>query len=130
MALMEFREPNQAKWQGSRPGHNGVQVFEGIHTIALGWVLIYTVPVGQTLYLTHAAINGAFNGSATLYLGVYDTTPVIVQYLFGAYKQMNFSSSFCNANYWPPIEIPAGYTIQAAQSGNIGMTVTLHGWAE
>jgi len=56
MALMKFREPNQVKWVGVRPGHNGTQIIrsQGADNAT---VELYLVPVGQTFYLCSASLG-------------------------------------------------------------------------
>ena len=128
--LMDFREPNQVKWVGARPGHNGTQVLAGVRTAVLNWTILYTVPAGKTLFLTHTFLSSSNAISSTILMAVYDTTPVLWQYLLGNYSQTNTSTPPTIANYWPPIEIPTGYTVQIYQVIDCGLMGTIHGWEE
>jgi len=57
MALMKFREANQVKWVGVRPGHNGTFVSAQGMCDAVAWVTFYTVPANKWLFITHSFLT-------------------------------------------------------------------------
>ena len=130
MSDMHFREPNQVKWQGSRPGHNGTQILVGLEIAALNWSIVYTVPAGQKLFLTQAFLGVGGNATSAVYLGVYDDTPVLIHRLAGGWRQINQTWPGFHLNYWPPLELLAGYSIRYSQSVNTSIIVAIHGWTE
>ena len=130
MALMKFREPNQVKWIGSRPGHNGTQVLASTNADS-ALATVYLVPVGKTFYLCYAGINYSAVAAGMAYMDIRDDGGVRIAYLYNeviiaAGEGKAFASSF-----WPPIELLAGYTVRLA-SGAAGLTVhgVVHGWYE
>ena len=81
MALMTFREPNQVKWVGSRPGHNGTQIF-GYALATNAVATCYFAPAGKAGYiygLDLAASSGANPGLASLQ--IWDAVPAFVSQL-------------------------------------------------
>ena len=130
MSDMHFRAPNQAKWMGTRPGHNGVQVFLGAEVALVVPTSFYTVPAGQTLYLTFAFLGRANPIAANLSLSVYDDTPVLWQHIFHTHMLLNDPSPPHIASFWPPIEIPAGYHLYYNQNVNALLSYCIHGWVE
>ena len=127
---MHFREPNQVKWVGSRPGHNGTQVLvqgaaeNNTHTF-------YTVPVGQTFYWTFAAISYVGLAAGAVSLTIYDNLAAFVCYVAGDILVAAVNTPGRAFNMCPPLEIPAGYTIRLT-SGAIGLRIRciIHGWVE
>jgi len=79
MAYATFREPNQVKWVGVLPGHNGEQVIA--QAVAdNSTVIAYTVPAGKILLLSHftsCVFNNA-GGIGTAYGYVRDNLGVEV----------------------------------------------------
>lgn len=130
MALMKWRELNQVKWVGVRPGHNGTQVLKENY-VSNATLVLHTVTAGKTLYLCSA--YASYYISATGIIGrlfVRDVADFTV-YSFsicnsGALGQMESTPS-----YNPPIEIPAGYDI-CLISGAASMVIRagIHGWEE
>lgn len=85
MAIMKFREPNQVKWQGMRPGHNGTQII-GYKAIINNIADVYVatgVKVAEITYMGLSANSGANAGIATLQLWddgpAYLNTLMIIQ---------------------------------------------------
>lgn len=130
MAFMEFREPNQVKWVGVRPGHNGEQVLE--YAIAQNSTpILYTVPAGKVFYLCGYSLNTWDTvGVATLRLVIYDDTPAAWKYLQYLISSANSGQSITKS-YWPPLEIPSGYSVRL-ESAVATATVrgSIHGWVE
>jgi len=130
MALMKFRESNQVRWQGSRPGHNGTQVLENGATALLVPTSFYTVTALKTFYLTHAVLYNSINLTTNIYLDIYDTTPVFWRRLLGGRPFLNAANVSINASYWPPIEVPTGYFFYLFQAANAGIAAVIAGWEE
>ena len=130
MALMKFREPNQVKWIGTRPGHDGTQVLaRGAADSAT--TVLYTVPVGNTFYLCHSMMGYGAIAAGIAVFEIQDLVPVRVVDLFYDTLVAGIAGNSKNASYWPPIEIPAGYRIVVVSSA-VGLTVhgTVFGWVE
>ena len=129
MSDMYFREPNQVKWMGSRPGHNGTQVLE--HASATNaTVIVYTVPGAHTLFLTHTILDIYSTGISTAYLSIYNAVPALVIHIHLSRVQTNRELSL-NNSYWPPIEIPAAYSVRVQSSAATNIAeATIHGWVE
>jgi len=130
MALMKFREPNQVKWQGVRPAHNGTQVLE-TDVVVSGTKILYTVAAGKILYLTHAYLGvGLITAIGIGYLWIRDSTPTNL-YLLGVVRSITDTPSGPSFPcYWPPIEIPATYDIAVIATANLEIHATIHGWVE
>ena len=130
MALMKFREPNQVKWVGSRPGHNGTQVAE--HGIANNaGVIFYTVTVGKTLYLTFYSFSISTSGvTAESHFSIYTDGAVHYLYLHSVVPPAAWQN-LCSGTFNPPLEIPAGYYFRLFASG-VAATLqgSIVGWEE
>ena len=123
-----FREPNQVKWVGVRPGHNGEQILEGIIVGAINFTAIYTVPADKMFFMTYAALSNILNIGGNAYLCIYDDTPAIWRVLFGFLNILNVPAPGPVATFNPPIELAAGYSIRVYQSALIGAIASVHGW--
>jgi len=130
MSLMNFREPNQVKWVGVRPAHNGIQI-QKQGEAENGIVIIHTVTSGRTFYLT--SVSWSANSSQTAVnfcLGVRNTSDVFVYDIcavfFRAVGQVGWGLTFN-----PPLEIPSGYDIYVHSSA-VGASAKafIHGWED
>ena len=130
MSAMAFREPNQVKWVGIRPGHNGSQVFK-YASATNGVTIVHTVTAGKTLYLVTASIMSLSNQASNGFIGVRNGADVDQGYLchvigaaLGGYPSPLWYSM-------PPLELPAGWDVYV-QSGAAGFTAigTIFGWEE
>lgn len=130
MAFMEFREPNQVQWIGSRPAHNGEQAY-GHGVVTNGTATIYTVPAGVALYITNFWSNTWAGGAGGVgAMVIYDTTPAIWYELSRAKVQSSFTSGIA-AGFPFPIEVPAGYTIRLySANANCTQYGGFAGWVE
>lgn len=129
MAVMGFREPNQVKWTGTRPGHNGTQVVASAQASG-NTQLLYTVPAGNTLYLCSAWIS--YDGGAAGRGLMYINTPGAVRWLVPASAHITANGSYVyGMTYWPPLEVPAGYLIYST-SAVVGCLLSgnIFGWVE
>lgn len=128
--MMNFREQNQVKWVGTRPGHNGVQVLER-NTANNGTTVIYTVPAGKTLYLvnwTLAFFAGGVTGDARMC--IWDTTPAIWKFLAFMTVAVNDADNMELSTPFP-VEVPAQYTIRVSNfAAGHWTTGLIHGWVE
>ena len=130
MSDMHFREPNQVKWQGSRPAHNGNQVLEYLEDGINNYTELYEVTAGKVLYLTYAGVFTRANTTNLCYLAIFDDTPVLWRIIGGTFVITANSVMNWSANFWPPIEVPSEYTIQKFNSANVLTVGTIHGWEE
>jgi len=130
MALMTYREPNQVKWQGTRPGHDGTQF--AIKALPItGTVVMHTVLAGTVYYLCSVSV-GVFVAAVgqvwfSLDLGGVDQYicgPIVVMTLDGAIPAL----STC---FNPPLECTVGWKLYASATG-VGLTgaVSAFGWYE
>jgi len=130
MALMKFREPNQVKWRGVKPAHNGTQVLVAGDANNVENIF-YTVPAGKIYYLHGFSLQCTPNITAGSYLAVYNTTPALwlrLAYLDGflGTQVPIFSSSF---SY--PLEIPSLYTFRIKSNvAGFWARTTIFGWLE
>ena len=130
MALTTFREPNQVRWFGVRPAHRGTQVIkDGIVTSA-ATATIHTV-AGTMFYLCgYSALCWGQTYSLPTFLEIYDGVPAIWKTLLRGAQSAN-SAQWLSKNYWPPLEIPTGYTIKVRCTlDDHGIHVCIDGWEE
>ena len=130
MSDMHFREPNQVKWMGTRPGHNGVQVLaSGPATDAT--VIIYTVPAGQRFYLCGwQMINwGTVYGDGA-FLYIYTAVPAIHRELARGINAVQIPLVICRDLVYP-IEIAANYSVRLfSNAATCIANVDINGWTE
>jgi len=130
MSLMNFREPNQVKWVGVRPAHNGEQIIRS-GSITGGTYLLYTVPSGKVFYLTYwdAVAHGSNVGYGVIL--VRDTSDVN-QYNIANFQTSNSTTELvkcCSLFY--PIEIPGGWDICLySDNASYRIRATIRGWIE
>lgn len=130
MADVEYREPNQVKWLGYRPGHRGDQVIE-YNNVSNGNQTVYTVPSGKTFFLTGWTFTA--NASATgvnAFFNLRNAGGGLVlrwHYIhFDAVGQVEDSRGLMF-----PIEIPEDYYIEIATSAaTVDAHCTVWGWVE
>jgi len=130
MALMKFREQNQVRWQGVRPAHDGTQrVGDATATAAAAQVLL--VGAGKIFYLCTAMMGFSAIAAGWCDLAVNTAIPALWHRLLVDYVAAAASGITKSITFWPPLEIPAGYTIDVA-SGAAGLTVygAVFGWEE
>ena len=130
MSDMHFREPNQVKWMGTRPGHNGEQVIEN-NTANNATAIVYTVPAGKTLFLTTAVLAG-FGTAASInnFGSIYDSTPAQWREIGRLPVFANGGTAYA-ASFNPPLEVPTGYTVRITSGvASCWAYLTIHGWVE
>lgn len=130
MGMMGYREANQVNWFGSRPGHNGTQVFAFLQDNLLADTPFYTVPAGETLFLTYAFIGARQAVVTILGVNIYTAVPGLWQWLCQYRNEVGSGNRCISQNFWPPIEVPAGYTIRKSSTAACDSAAIIHGWAE
>ena len=126
MALMEFREPNQVKWMGSRPGHNGAQKLIKIETAVPA--LLYTVSAGTTFFLTSYFFGITSNGIGASDLQVRNAADAIQYYLGWVISYTSNPGNKVGMSFPFPIEIPAGWDFYT--SATLNTLGFIAGWEE
>ena len=101
------REPNQVKWVGVRPGHNGEQVFEEFYGNV--GAEFYVVPAGKLLFLFdwHLGVSGAAGGSS--FLLIRTVLDAHYRYLALCSGHVTSAGGSTSQNLWVPIEVEAGF---------------------
>ena len=130
MALMGFREFNQARWVGIRPGHRGTQVLLDIN-VAPGTVEIIDGTQTTITYLTDWSLGMGRNVSAKTDMFITTNANVHVCTLAYIGTMTNHPSAVAIQALQYPIELPAGYKVKVTVVG-VGSDVKgyLHGWEE
>ena len=130
MALMKFREPNQVRWVGSRPAHNGTQL-TAVKVVTDAEGTIYTVPVGETLFLCSMNAVIPVVAAGTVFMNIY--TDAAAVYFYGMQESILAAQGgiYRYFTFWPPMELPSSYYIRIG-SGAAGLTVraSIFGWVE
>ena len=125
MAILH-REPNQVKWIGVRPGHNGEQVIEGDTAVNV-LKTIYTVPADKILLLNNyvATIYCAAGGNGSVM--IYNAVPALYRTLVLMPATAN-DNGFVSVSFPMPIELSEGFSIRAlTTAANIDLWVTING---
>jgi len=130
MALMKFREPNQVKWQGVRPAHNGTQVLDRA-SATNGTTTIYTVPAGNVFYLCYVSLGYYAMAAGTVQIVIRDSTAALRAMLYSDLLTGGFDGIGKASNFWPPVELDALWTVKISSSAP-GLSVhgTVFGWVE
>ena len=130
MSAMNFREPNQVKWVGVRPAHNGEQL--AINNNAQGTTItMYTVPTDQVAFVDLMVVTLDCN-AANHISGVYveDSGGTIIYRIIGTYVR-DISTRVYPISFYPPLELPSGYQIIiSSDSSDLITRVFIHGWVE
>jgi len=130
MAAMAFREPNQVKWMGIRPGRNGTQIANS-SSANNSTTVMWTVSAGKTGFLTYFSFSWRFTATGqTVWLVVRNAADVeqysLILVASGAGDQGANSCAFAF-----PIEIPAGYDIAVvSDTAGAAAKATIIGWEE
>jgi len=130
MALMSFREANQMLWRGVRPAHNGTQVIAQKAADNLT-ATIYTVGVGETLYLCSATMGFVAIAAGQAIVQLINAAPVWTVYAFYDVILAGSEGRTQTRSYWPPVEMSAGSTITVQSVGaGLNLRASIHGWVE
>ena len=130
MSAMSYREPNQVKWVGIRPGHNGTQI--AISQVAVNaTAIVYAVPAGKTFYLSHAQLNFYSVLAAITFLLYVRNAADVAQYNIISLASGVAGHLAVPCVFNPPIEIPALWDIVVSSNSLSGNAYAfIHGWAE
>jgi len=130
MALMKFREPNQVKWVGSRPGHNGTLSIKS--TVAENEVdVFYTVGAGDTFYLVGWSCGIRNAAAAVANVAFFMGIGGVGTYYFLLDRVPVDDGSRLAGNFYPPMECPAGTTFSASSPAlNVSVMASIWGWVE
>lgn len=130
MALMEFREPNQVRWTGSRPAHRGTQIIKQFGVIS-GTAIVHTVTAGKVFYLCECLLSTFNSVSSYGYGFIRDGADALIRRIIAMRVQAGSTFVGPHNTFWPPIEIPAGYDICVLSSAlAIEYKLSIHGWEE
>ena len=111
------REPNQVKWIGVRPGHNGEQILLPIDTAVNADV--YTVPADKMLLLFDWHLGGVRAIGFTGHLYVYDDTPVVIASIATVSSEVGEPGTSTSNALWVPIELPEDYAIKVVTAKQV-----------
>ena len=130
MAKMTFREDNQVKRVGTRPGHEGTQVAKYNRTTP-ALALIHTVTAAKTFYLCSASLGSDQLAAGESYLAYRDAADLNTVIFLIDLSTATIPHPACVITFWPPLEIPALYDIYVA-SGAAGTRAYgfVFGWEE
>ena len=130
MSAMNFREPNQARWLGVRPAHNGEQLV-AYNITTNDDRSIYQVPSGKTAYITSmiiTATSGSVGGNVQV--NYTDSANNLIKRLVNHFFRVTGNIAF-SVSFNPPLELINQQRIRAYSNANDAtITVFLHGWEE
>ena len=130
MSDMYFREPNQVKWIGSRPGHNGVQVYYDHNTSVIGELLLVPASVTLRRYLTYYDVTLNEAVASWAQLRVYNGLDVL-QWSFASIRNgVNAGTGAKVGCFNPPFELPVGWYIVTYLSAIVTFEASILGWEE
>ena len=109
MAIVH-REPNQVKWIGVRPGHNGEQIIAN-NDVNNATVIVYTVPANKILLLNGFNCNCWASAASTGSIEWWDAVPILYRRIAKFSSQIN-SVYFGGNDYTMPLELAAGHSIR------------------
>ena len=105
------REPNQVKWIGVRPGHNGEQVLVAIDTAVN--VVVYTVAADTLLFLYDWHYGGNRNLAFGSILQIFDDGDNVNATIGYITSDASNPGTNMAQNLWVPIELVEGWYIKA-----------------
>lgn len=132
MTMMSHREDNMARWSGVRPAHRGTQIAKSLNNVVNTTSTLHTVTAGKVLYLCSWSLQ-TYGAAAPweLALLVRDTGDVLQYEICRISINTANSSRGSAGQFWPPLEIPAGYDVcvwdSTAASWSHGF---IFGWEE
>ena len=103
------REPNQVKWVGVRPGHNGEQILVKIELA--GNAIVYTVPANKILFLFDWHIGIARGVAGAAELQIRDDAAAIHAYLSYVTSAAGYTGTNATQNLWVPHELIEAWDI-------------------
>ena len=130
MALMKFREPNQVKWMGLRPGHNGTQV-RGYISVDNADAIVYTVPADKTFYLCSLTLGYLALAAGVAEISLRNAADAFLCNFLRDVIVATSSGRSQSLTFWPPMEITSLYDI-FIKSNAAGLQINgfVFGWYE
>jgi len=130
MALMKFREPNQVRWQGVRPAHDGERFGAFVSLNGVGWNAVLPVHATMTRYVTYFYMGMPHNLVQRASLAVRNDVAAVIQQ-FGDWESVvaNPGIWVCQS-FWPPVEVPPNWTIDMNLSVAAWTRCGVLGWRE
>ena len=120
------REPNQVKWIGVRPGHNGIEILESCEA-AGATVNIYQVPADKLLLLFGWSFNLSATAPGVGDLSIWTAVPARHKYLSRGSAPTN-AACYDSRDLVVPIEVAAGFWIRATSgAATIGARAVING---
>jgi len=130
MALMKFREPNQVRWIGSRPGHNGTQILEDARANNSA-IRIYTTPADVTFFLCSLVLNLESVVAGVAYCRVYDDGGAAQYYIFERTVLAADPTMTIPFSFWPPMELPTDWSVRVGSNiAGLILRGDIFGWIE
>lgn len=130
MAFMSFREPNQVKWVGVRPAHNGEQ-YNLYSQANNNTVILHTVSAGKTFFLTACSLRGNYVVSGWGALSVFDDVAALKYRILGVTNYVNTTPQSVSLSLFYPIEIPGNWSIRVRSSAaSYTVDAFISGWEE
>lgn len=129
MADVGYREPNQVKWYGWRPGIRGTHIIRAGRHQGLGDTDVYTISAGVTFFLTgfSYSINYSNVGSQGI-IDIYDDAGLTWKRLWSM-KQDATGELIGSLGLFFPIEVPAAYTFRVRSFASwVDMQACIWGW--
>ena len=109
------REPNQVKWVGVRPGHNGEQVLIHINTNVN--TVLYTVPADKLLLIFSWQLVVAQAAAVSAQLELQTAVPAAYYQLAYNRNTATFFHPQSSQSLTIPIEVPATYRVNLIANG-------------
>ena len=104
-----YKEQNQVKWIGVRPGHNGDELIKNIDLAASA--IVYTVPDDKLLLLFDWSIGIVQNVNNGSSLQLRTDVPAVYAELAYVTSGINTAGQITSQSLNIPIEIPESYDI-------------------
>ena len=130
MALMTYREPNQVRWVGIRPGHRGTQIIGDV-LIENNTADILQITAGKKGYITLITLSIMHAAAGYVYLYWTDSLNAILGTLFTNRSAINTKTTDLCINFSPPFEIGDNHKIRLRSSDvAVRPHATVIGWEE
>lgn len=130
MAVMSYREANQVKWMGVRPAHAGTQAYW--HTVVNVAGVNALIPAHATrkYFITYYSITVASAVGIWADFQLSDAVPAVVWDFGMAQSVVALVAPTVTGNFWPPLEVPVGWSIAVFLSGIDWVNASMLGWYE
>jgi len=130
MAMMKFREKNDVRWVGTRPGHNGLQLI-GNGAAIDDTVDVMQVDAGYVGYITEITISVDNRADGSVWVYWTDEANAIQKILFYTRTLATSPIIYCPIKYWPPLEIGDNHKIRCkSDQALLTIYAVAKGWEE